>query len=183
MSMINSTIKAIVLISLAVYFLQGVASRKCIISPKYTVYVANSLPRGSPPLRAHCASGNDDLGTRTIAVGQNINWNFCESVVDNTLFFCHLWWGKKNAVFDVFTSKTRSYCFTHVCYWEADPEGILFDGVYPPQALVKVYDWNNTKSIAWFSREKYTYIYIYIVLNIVVHYVWCQKKKTTSWNK
>ncbi|KAI3474341.1 hypothetical protein Pfo_029173 [Paulownia fortunei] len=126
------------------YFLHAMASdkRKCNFTPKYTVYVANSLPPKSPPLIAHCASKDDDFGNHTLTSGQSFNWSFCDSYIENTLFFCHFWWGTKERAFDVYTSKDKSDCFKHACYWEADADGIYFDGTYPPQLLSKVYEWN-----------------------------------------
>ncbi|KAL8052050.1 hypothetical protein ABFX02_06G188200 [Erythranthe guttata] len=139
----------LVLLFILANFFQGMASekRKCIITPKYTIYVANSLPSDSPQLRLHCASKDDDLGFHNLTTGQIFKWDFCNSYIQNTLFFCHLWWGSKDRAFVVFSSKHRNECFSHSCYWEADPEGILFDGVYPPQILVKYYDWKNASGI------------------------------------
>ncbi|KAL9165662.1 hypothetical protein ABFS82_06G185400 [Erythranthe guttata] len=136
--------KTLLFILISINFFQAMASekRKCILTTKYTVYIVNSLPRNSLPLIAHCASKNDDLGNRTLQAGQSFNWSFCDSYIENTLFFCNFRWGSKHRAFNVYTSKHRADCFKKACYWEADPEGILFDGVYPPQALVKLYDWN-----------------------------------------
>lgn len=122
-------------------------NEKCISTPEYSVYIANILPPNSVPLIAHCASKDVDLGNHTLTLFQNFNWSFCDSSSKNTSFFCHLWWGSKEALFNVFTSDTRDKCYKNSCYWEARFEGILFDGVYPPnpQTLKKVYNWNDTK--------------------------------------
>lgn len=130
------------------YFLQA-TSKTCIFTPSYTIYVANKLPPNSAPLIAHCQSKDDDLGNHTIAVGQNYNWSFCENAAGNTLFFCHLYWGSKQAVFDVFSDpELANKCSKNVCYWEAQSGGIFFNGYYPPKGLEKMYDWNGTKPSA-----------------------------------
>ncbi|KZV21776.1 hypothetical protein F511_02934 [Dorcoceras hygrometricum] len=113
---------------------------------KYTVYVANLLPSGNPdPLTAHCASKDWEVWNSTIAANQNISWSFCNSFIGRTLFFCHLFWGWRDASFDVFNSKLKASCFGLVCYWEVRSDGMYLSGSYPPMNFKKMHDWNNPK--------------------------------------
>ncbi|GFP97195.1 hypothetical protein PHJA_001863600 [Phtheirospermum japonicum] len=43
-----------------------------------------------------------------------------------TMFFCHFWWGHKQAAFEVFNnSVAERYCGeARSCIWEAHPYGI-----------------------------------------------------------
>lgn len=90
-------------------------------------------------MKVHCASGNDDLGNRTLTVNKDWTWSFCDNFfVTNTLFFCHLWWGLKNRSFDVYASKWPVDCPGRFCLWVAKSDGIYFRGRY---GLEKQYDW------------------------------------------
>ncbi|GFQ07893.1 hypothetical protein PHJA_002933300, partial [Phtheirospermum japonicum] len=41
-----------------------------------TVFVVSDLPRDSPPLYVHCASGDDELGYHTLKLGQDFHFEF-----------------------------------------------------------------------------------------------------------
>ncbi|KAK6137915.1 hypothetical protein DH2020_028341 [Rehmannia glutinosa] len=109
---------------------------------KYYVYVINNLPPNSTePLKLHCASKDNDLGYHTLTLNQNFNFNFCDNPFA-TVFFCHLWWGNKNKAFDAYSARwNRNPCIEHHCYWATKSDGIYFSDAYPPDNLVKGYDW------------------------------------------
>ncbi|KAI3469942.1 hypothetical protein Pfo_026605 [Paulownia fortunei] len=116
-------------------------ARSCFFTDEYVVHVANNLYAYSKPMVVHCASADDDLGNHTLSYQKDFNWSFCEQLFHRTLFFCHIWWGSKSVAFDVFTSKNRRACTSHVCYWEAQHDGIYFSGYYPPKDLILAYSW------------------------------------------
>ncbi|KAI3470518.1 hypothetical protein Pfo_027181 [Paulownia fortunei] len=119
---------------------QGFA-HKCFLTWKRQVHVMNNLPSNSPPLKLHCASGDDDLGYHTLRVNQDFNWTFCENFYPNTLFFCHLWWGSKQKTFDAFSSKWIGPDSKHH-YWIAKSDGIYFSYSNNPQSFTKKFSWN-----------------------------------------
>ncbi|KAI5647766.1 hypothetical protein M9H77_33771 [Catharanthus roseus] len=90
---------------------------------KYHVHVANHLPNNSHPLTVRCQSKDDDIGTHTLYVNEEIQWHFC-TVNFNTLFFCHFWWANKDASLDVFNGDLSDSCHNnfvnegkYTCYW------------------------------------------------------------------
>lgn len=137
----------VILLLISTSFLQTIAQekKKCIFTQKYTVYVANNLPTPESILTTNCGSKNDNLGTHNITRGHNVNWSFCNNVLGNTLFWCHLYWGSNHVSVNVFRSDEREACVNDQCYWEARFDGIYFDGVYPPRASIRrLYLWNQT---------------------------------------
>ncbi|GFQ07894.1 hypothetical protein PHJA_002933400 [Phtheirospermum japonicum] len=111
---------------------------------RVTVFVVSDLPRDSPPLYVHCASGDDELGYHTLKLGQDFHFEFGKG--PKTLFFCHLWWNGKNIAFDVFrTSWKTNHCASvpemEICYWQARPDGIYLAKDYPATSLTKQYSW------------------------------------------
>ncbi|KAH6760416.1 hypothetical protein C2S52_009110 [Perilla frutescens var. hirtella] len=106
---------------------------------KYKMVVVNSLPKNSSPLKLHCASGDDDLGYHNLTVGQTFHWSFCQSFLDNTLYFCHFWWGKKQVAFDVFNPHLKSA--THVSVWAARTDGIYHSEEYLVSSQKKYKAW------------------------------------------
>ncbi|EYU39656.1 hypothetical protein ABFS82_06G184900 [Erythranthe guttata] len=114
----------------------------CLFSDQYEVHVVNKMPL--PKLKLHCASGDNDLGGNHFNTPNfDFHWKFCENVLRNTLYFCHLSWGNKEVAFDAFKSK-KTECPNGVCYYEARSDGIYFAGWTPdPRVPTKVYDWKN----------------------------------------
>ncbi|KAL8052104.1 hypothetical protein ABFS82_06G188600 [Erythranthe guttata] len=137
--------KTLLLVFIATsFFSQAFAQekRKCIFSPKITIKVLNNLPQGSGSLQMHCASKDDDLGNRTLAVGDEFDWTFCDHFLSKTLFFCHLWWGARQKAFDVY-DKDLSQGKRHEFYlWAAQSDGIYLGTSDSTQSLVKVYSWD-----------------------------------------
>ncbi|KZV24248.1 hypothetical protein F511_01730 [Dorcoceras hygrometricum] len=129
-----------VVISLSIAFLRA---KSCTLTSQYTVYIVSNLPPNTPMLSTHCWSRDDDLGSHTLAPGQNYNFNFCESAEGSTKFTCRLWWNGKDKTFDVFSSSwTFEPCDkTGTCNWFAKEDGIYFSNRNPPWKLQKVYPW------------------------------------------
>ncbi|CAN4090970.1 unnamed protein product [Withania somnifera] len=108
-------------------------AKKCFLSAKYEVHVINKLSTNAPKLRVHCASKDDDLGNNYLPIGGDLNWSFCESFFDQTLYFCHFWWGSKDKAFDVFNY--APYCvkdakvanYLKYCKWEVRNDGFYLE--------------------------------------------------------
>lgn len=130
------------LVLFATIFLKIEAIKRCRITDGYEVHVINRLP--NPKLRLHCASGDDDLGYHNTTTNYDYNFSFCESYLGKTLFFCHLYWSKYDAKFDVFTSSNSEKCRRGKCIWEARTDGIYFSGGQVPSEFQKLYNWNRT---------------------------------------
>ncbi|GER42531.1 plant self-incompatibility protein S1 family [Striga asiatica] len=76
---------------------------------------------------------DDDLGFHTLSSNQNFSWGFCENLVRNTLFFCHLWWESKEIEFEAFNSNYHTGCIPDgsECFWEVRSDGLhrlFYDG-------------------------------------------------------
>ncbi|CAN4090971.1 unnamed protein product [Withania somnifera] len=108
-------------------------AKKCIFSQKYEVHVINKLAPNTPQLRVHCASKNSEVGNQNLAIGEDLNWSFCEALFDRSLYFCHFWWGSKDKAFEVFNDP--SYCvknakhvnFLKYCKWEVRNDGFYLE--------------------------------------------------------
>ncbi|KAL8058883.1 hypothetical protein ABFS82_03G049900 [Erythranthe guttata] len=138
--MISNTVKNLLLLIIFLSDISFQATMSCSITHKYEVQVVNKLPPRDNSLYLHCASGNNEVGRRTIYAGQKFGWKFCENFMSNTLFFCHLWWGSKNRAFNVFKSNHRNDCNKYVCIWSARSDGIYYQNGYDGK-FVKKYDW------------------------------------------
>lgn len=109
------------------------------------VRIIDRVPNQPSLLRVRCQSKNDDLGLRTLYQGQSFNWFFNpRGFIDNTLFFCHFYWGSKQKIFNVYDKNIeKDYC-DHVydktyCYWEARPDGFYVNSDSTP--WIKITDW------------------------------------------
>lgn len=126
------------------------------VYPKvYEVKILNEIHPSYVPMKIHCASRDDDLGNHTLLYLTNFIWHFRPAVIGSTLFFCHFWWGKKEAVFDVFSEKWSKICETpdqNLCLWVARIDGIYFTNnlYYEDKDLVKKYTWKW-----WYSSTPY----------------------------
>ncbi|KAK6790178.1 hypothetical protein RDI58_013978 [Solanum bulbocastanum] len=109
------------------------------------VHVVDALPNNDIPLTFHCASKDDDLGYHHPKVGDDFHFHFYPKLFGHTLFFCHFWWGKKDAAFDVYTYELGINCSwgqsaIEYCYWKVQE-----DGFYMGPSLYevkKMHDWN-----------------------------------------
>ncbi|XP_022843408.1 S-protein homolog 2-like [Olea europaea var. sylvestris] len=114
----------------------------------YDVHVVNGLPDSPNPLWVHCASKDNELGTRILHVNEDFHWHFFEGVFGETLFFCHFWWGSKQMAFDVFKNPTDCErgdpkADHNQCYWVVKADGFYFSKINPPSPsdLKKRNDW------------------------------------------
>ncbi|GER28945.1 plant self-incompatibility protein S1 family [Striga asiatica] len=119
-ALIMTDTKVLVLLILFVYIF---LTNGC-ITENYEVHLINKLPY--PKLKFHCASGDTELGYHEVVPNFDFHWKFCDSISRKTLFFCHLWWEKKEIAFDIFTSKHSDRCTEGKCFWEARKDGIYF---------------------------------------------------------
>lgn len=120
---------------------QGVLAK-----PSIEVHIVDYLPDNNVPLTFHCASKDDDLGYHHPKVGDDFHFHFLPRVIGHTLFFCHFWWGKKQASFDVYTSKLSYNCLwdetpVTLCYWKVQGNG-FFLGPSLNEGK-KMHDWNE----------------------------------------
>lgn len=115
--------------------------RKCLFTNNYDVYITNRIPIDSGPLSLRCQSKSDDLGNHTLVFGQNFHWDFCESLFQNTLFFCHASWGSKQASFDAFKSKWNRH-HTSVLFWEARDDALYLNKDSKTIIFEKRVDWH-----------------------------------------
>ncbi|KZV21775.1 hypothetical protein F511_02933 [Dorcoceras hygrometricum] len=114
-----------------------------IFGEKYTIYVSNRLPWRDPnPLSAHCASKGWEVFNSTLASNHIIKWTFCNNFMGKSMFFCHFFWGQRDASFEVFNGNTaKKLCYGSVCYWEVRRDGMYLSGSYPPADFKKMQDW------------------------------------------
>lgn len=98
----------------------------------YEIHIVNGLPSNKAPLKFRCQSGNDDLGYHTLLVGEEYSWKFHIGLIGNTLYFCHFYWERKDAVFDVFDGGRFYPECDHPslhdlkCYWLVKADGFYF---------------------------------------------------------
>ncbi|KAK9281826.1 hypothetical protein L1049_004732 [Liquidambar formosana] len=109
---------------------------------RYHVYVVNGLANGT--LTAHCQSKDDDLGFHYIPVNGNFMWSFRTNFLSTTLYFCHLWWAKLDAAFEVFNKdpKLRKFCGYTDCIWKAQVDGIYLS-YNQKKRFEKWYNWTK----------------------------------------
>ncbi|XP_073120909.1 S-protein homolog 3-like [Henckelia pumila] len=113
------------------------------------VYVGNWLP-GNATLAVHCYSMYDDLGLQILGKGQEFTFNFCESILFNTKFYCQTsYWsnelrGQRKLKFLAFSTMwEHEWCRPHrVCYWALSAQGLFFSPTYPPHQFQKFDGWS-----------------------------------------
>ncbi|GFP93561.1 hypothetical protein PHJA_001500500 [Phtheirospermum japonicum] len=100
--------------------------KRCFLTPKVTVHVANFLSQSSQ-LLLHCSSRNDDLGIQTVPVNYEFRWTFCtDSVWHSTLYNCEFRTGQKRKNIIAYEEARREFCINNQCYWSARDDGIYF---------------------------------------------------------
>ncbi|XP_060212229.1 uncharacterized protein LOC132639850 [Lycium barbarum] len=92
--------------------------------------VIDDLGSGSPQLKLHCASKDDDFGIHFLSNTQDFRWSFCEHEFRRTMYFCHFWWGSKENSFEVFNDEFRCVHKADIpsahkseCVWVVRPDG------------------------------------------------------------
>lgn len=138
---INSLI--IIFLLLLIYSLELSTARKCFFTPKYEVHIINNLPSNTPPLKIHCASGDDDFGDYFPSINEDYNWSFCGNLFGRSLYFCHFWW-EKDKVFDVFNNTNTCVSggqipyFSRQCVWVVKSDGFYL-GYYEDNGHIDMY--------------------------------------------
>ncbi|XP_052180222.1 S-protein homolog 29-like [Diospyros lotus] len=112
---------------------------------KTAVHIRNDL---SDPFRVQCQSKDNDIGMQTLNPGQLLSWRFVPHWFfgEDTLFFCHFYWGPHERIFDVYNNKVASYCsdkYTNdkICYWSVRSDGFYFSGTNGPNSYAFWYGW------------------------------------------
>lgn len=125
-------------------------TQEVLANVRYYVHVVNFLSDNTQPLRIHCASGDNDLGYHDLAIKQDFQWSFhVNYFVHSTLYFCHFWWGAKQASFDVFNKTWAPNCNRvhkgdKFCFWLVKDDGFYFTGTQHndvPGPFAKIRDW------------------------------------------
>lgn len=119
------------------------------MKPEYytEVHIVDALPNNDIPLTFHCASKDNDLGFHHPKVGDDFHFQFVPRSwpFARTLFFCHFWWGKKDAAFDVYTYELSPNCSwddrsISYCYWKVQEDGFYMGPSL--NEVKKMHDWN-----------------------------------------
>ncbi|CAN1269893.1 S-protein homolog 1 [Linum perenne] len=77
-------------------------------------------------MMVHCKSKNDDMGTHWVPATSEYEWRFRPSVFGNTLFWCHVWKGEEQIVYDAYYDDAKSYERKYMDHvrWVAKDDGI-----------------------------------------------------------
>lgn len=130
MNYAKRTLSLITIINLMLAFdnLCSATSETNDILKHYEMYINNGFEKGNNNIRVHCQSKDDDLGFHTLLPGEEFHWRFRENFWATTLYFCHFWWGSKDANFIVFDQNLSVKCNnpSHQCCWKADELGFFF---------------------------------------------------------
>ncbi|KAK4357823.1 hypothetical protein RND71_023433 [Anisodus tanguticus] len=99
-------------------------------NPRITECFISDLPQNTPLLNVHCKSNSDDLGVRTLHVGDKFDFSFHENFWGTTHFYCNFAWGPKSNDIDVW-KRPNSLCKFHkifkkdtYCTWLLKDSGI-----------------------------------------------------------
>ncbi|CAN1131336.1 S-protein homolog 1 [Linum perenne] len=89
------------------------------------VHVINEFSDGKQ-MMVHCKSKNDDMGTHWVPATSEYEWRFRPSVFGNTLFWCHVWKGEEQIVYDAYYDDAKSYERKYMDHvrWVAKDDGI-----------------------------------------------------------
>ncbi|KAL9664925.1 hypothetical protein QQ045_020334 [Rhodiola kirilowii] len=90
------------------------------------------------PLRIHCKSKDDDLGSRVLPPGGAFDFSFKETIIGWTRFWCDVYWTGRSEVFVAYNTYeylnfTRS-CRSCNCEWFLKRQGPCY---YKKHATVK----------------------------------------------
>ncbi|KAK4353782.1 hypothetical protein RND71_025976 [Anisodus tanguticus] len=115
--------------------------------PHIELHILDALPNNDIPLKFHCASKDDDLGWHYPKVGDDFHFSFRPHLFKKTLFFCHFWWARNEAIFDVYNYDVAVNCSSDppifYCIWKVQEDGFYMG----PQLnqLKKMHDWISHK--------------------------------------
>ncbi|XP_059310346.1 S-protein homolog 3-like [Lycium ferocissimum] len=115
----------------------------------YTVHVIDDLSNNDVPLSLRCQSKDNDLGVKTLKVGDDFHFSFHWSIVGETRFYCHYYWGSKQQFFDVINRGISNDCKRtdivtnhYDCFWKVHDDGFYFSSDNSIGSYSKKYDWN-----------------------------------------
>ncbi|KAK4732676.1 hypothetical protein R3W88_025664 [Solanum pinnatisectum] len=112
-----------------------------------TCHIVDGIEKNDPPIKFHCASGNDDLGIHYPKFNDDFKFKFGFNLFRETVFFCHFWWGTKDAMFEVYRDSgncgAEGGLDSGTCYWLIKEDGFYFAPKYNPPAseLIRKYGW------------------------------------------
>ncbi|KAK4717062.1 hypothetical protein R3W88_015400 [Solanum pinnatisectum] len=136
-----------ILLIIFLYITNAYQGDLAVMTEYYTeVHIVDALPNNDIPLTFHCASKDDDLGYHHPKVGDDFHFQFIPRIwFGHTLFFCHFWWGNKQANFDVYNHHLDVYCSWNVntisCFWKVQGDGFYMGpSLYEVQ---KMHDWSQ----------------------------------------
>lgn len=112
-----------------------------------TCHIVDGIQKNYPQIKFHCASGDNDLGIHYPKFNDDFHFKFKSGFFRETVFFCHFWWGTKDARFEVYRDSGNCGADggydSKTCYWVIKEDGFYFAPKYnpPPSELVKKYGW------------------------------------------
>ncbi|KAI3676863.1 hypothetical protein L1987_86477 [Smallanthus sonchifolius] len=148
--MINKPVSLFVFFSTFLCIIIAVPTKGC-WSGGWTINVINEI-NNPDRVQVHCKSKDDDIGMKEIGFHQSVDWKFCENIIaPSTLFFCHVYKGKQEQVFDVFNHTIKPLCREQDrskdywrCSWLIQADGIYFiDRRDGGEKIIKMHDWKN----------------------------------------
>lgn len=142
--MIKIIVFSLVILSVLVHTINSLP-----LTAAYTVHILDMLPNRNDPLKFRCQSKDNDFGDKTLDVGGEFNFSFNWHAFGGTRFYCHYYWGSKQAIFDIVNSDVSNGCERddiyknhYQCYWMVQGDGFYFAGHNAAPAYVKKHDWN-----------------------------------------
>lgn len=116
--------------------LQELASG-CSPTEQQTVYIINTLPVESPPLKARCGFDGRDLEDNVLYHDQDFHWSYCDDS-DGKVLSCNLQWRSKSATFNAFRVSSKSR--VSESFWSARSDGVFLRDTVGNERKV---DWKN----------------------------------------
>ncbi|KAF9591266.1 hypothetical protein IFM89_003217 [Coptis chinensis] len=129
--------------------LWGYSSVSGFFFAKIHVHFRNDIGR-DVLLNFHCQSGNDDLGSHTLAYGQSFSWRFHDNLIDTTLFWCSAeWWDNNNKVqiqgsFDIYDAPRDIKTCKANCTRIARPDAVYGNDDHSKLKFI-IYEWPRHK--------------------------------------
>ncbi|CAI0426584.1 unnamed protein product [Linum tenue] len=90
------------------------------------VHVVNEFG-GGRVLTVHCKSRDDNMGTHWVGPNSEYEWRFRPSIFGNTLFWCHVWKGGSQIVYDAYYAdddKLYDRVYMDNSYWVVKDDGL-----------------------------------------------------------
>ncbi|KAL7163767.1 hypothetical protein ACSBR2_039814 [Camellia fascicularis] len=85
--------------------------------------ITNDLGEGIT-LTIHCKSKDDDLGQHDLGFHSSFTWHFKANLfIDNTLFYCYMFWNGVSGSFDVFREGRDKGRCAERCWWSIRTDG------------------------------------------------------------